>query len=142
MSRQPAVDRAHAVMMVVTGLGIIAYWVAYFAAGAVQTGSDPVYVGFENAFPAADGYMAVCWLLAAGLLWRGRAAAVPLGIAAASAMVFLGLMDTLFNLEHGKYADMTGEMAVETLINVACLTFGPFTMVRLWRSHRRLDALD
>jgi len=52
----------------------------------------------------------------------------------ASAMVFLGLMDTLFNLEHGKYATMTGEMAVETAINVGCLTFGPVTIVRLWRA--------
>jgi len=24
-------------------------------------------------------------------------------------------------------------MAVETVINVVCLTFGPFTMIHLWR---------
>jgi hypothetical protein len=124
--------------MVVMALGIIAYWAAYFGAGAVRTASDPVYVGFENAFPAADGYMAMCWLAAATLLWRGRASAVAVGIAAGSAMVFLGLMDTLFNLEHGKYAAMTAEMAVETAINVVCLTFGPFTMIRLWGLRTRL----
>jgi hypothetical protein len=140
MSRQPAADRTHAAAMVVVALGTIAYWIAYFAAGAVQTASDPVYVGFENAFPAADGYMAACWLAAATLLWRGRAAAIAVGIAAGSAMIFLGLMDTLFNLEHGKYTAMTAEMAVETVINVACLTFGPFTIVRLWRIRDRLDS--
>ena len=140
MPRQPVSDRVHAAAMVVVALGTIAYWTAYFGAGAVQTASDPLYVGFENAFPAADGYMAACWLIAAALLWRGRAAAVAVGIAAGSAMVFLGLMDTLFNLEHGKYGDLTGEMAVETVINVACLTFGPFTMTRLWRIRARLDS--
>lgn len=140
MSRQPAADRVHAGAMVVVALGTIAYWVAYFAVGTVQTASDPVYVGFENSFPAADGYMAACWLAAAALLWRGRATAVPVGIAAGSAMVFLGLMDTLFNLEHGKYAAMTPEMAIETVINVACLSFGPFTMIRLWRIRARLDS--
>ena len=139
MSRQPVSDRIHAAAMVIVALGTIAYWAAYFGADAVQTASDPVYVGFENAFPAADGYMAACWLAAALLLRRGRAAAVPVGIAAGSAMVFLGAMDTLFNLEHGKYADMTPEMAVETVINVVCLTFGPYTMVRLWRARRRLE---
>ena len=125
--------------MVVVACGTIAYWVAYFAAGAVQTASDPVYVGFENAFPAADGYMAACWVVTAVLLLRGRLAAVPFGIAAGSAMVFLGLMDTLFNLEHGKYATMTGEMAVETAINVGCLTFGPVTMIRLWNARERFE---
>ena len=140
MSRQPVSDRIHAAAMVIVALGTISYWVAYFAAGAVQTASDPVYVGFENAFPAADGYMAACWLAAAALLWRGRTAAVAVGIAAGSAMVFLGLMDTLFNLEHGKYAGMTGEMTVETVINVVCLIFGPFTMIRLWRIRDRLDS--
>ena len=55
-------------------------------------------------------------------------------------MVFLGLMDTLFNLEHGKYADITPEMAVETGINAVCLLFGPFTMIRLWRARGRLES--
>jgi hypothetical protein len=142
MSRQPAADHVHAAAMIVMALGTIAYWIGYFVSGTVQTASDPAYLGFENAFPAADAYMAVCWLLAGGLLWRGRAAAVPIGIAAGSAMVFLGLMDALFNLQHGKYAGMTGEMALETAINVVCLTFGPLTMARLWRSRRRLDGLD
>lgn len=54
-------------------------------------------------------------------------------------MVFLGCMDTLYNLEHGEYADMTPEVAVETAINVVCLTFGPFRMWRLWRIRRRLE---
>ena len=82
--------------------------------------------------------MAVAYLVAAHLLVRGRMAAVPIGIAAGSAMVFLGLMDTLYNLEHGQYAIRTPEMATETAINVVCLVFGPWTMVRLWGARRRL----
>ena len=121
-------------------LGTIAYWVAYFDFGAVQTSSDPGYVAFENAFPLADAYLAAAYLVAAHLLVRGRAAAVPVGIAAGSAMVFLGLMDSLYNLEHAQYAARTPEMAIETAINVVCLVFGPWTMVRLWRARRRLEA--
>ncbi|MFN8544629.1 MAG: hypothetical protein U0807_10570 [Candidatus Binatia bacterium] len=134
----PPADRVHAVLMLIAAAGTLAYWLAYVFAGAVQTADDAVYVGFENAFPLADGYMATAYVAAAVLLWRGRALAVPVGIAAGSAMVFLGCMDTLFNLEHAKYADMNAEMAVETGINVVCLTFGPATMVRLWRGRGRL----
>ncbi len=132
-------DRVHAVSMLLAALGTVAYWTAYFAAGAVQTAADPVYVGFENAFPLADGYMAAYFVVAAALLLRGRAAAIPAGITAGGAMIFLGAMDTLFNLEHGKYAAMTPEMAVEAIINVVCLVFGPLTILRLWRARRRLD---
>ena len=133
-------DRVHAALMRVAAVGTIAYWVAYFWFGAVQTGDDPGYVAFENAFPLADAYMAVAYLVAAHFLVRGRVAAVAVGIAAGSAMVFLGLMDTLFNLQHGQYAIRTPEMATEIAINVVCLVFGPWTMVRLWSARRRLAA--
>ena len=140
MSRQPIPtgDRVHAILMLVVAAGTLAYWLAYFFAGAVQTADDAVYTGFENAFPLADAYMAVAYVVAALLLLRGRLLAVPVGIAAGSAMVFLGAMDTLFNLEHGKYADMTPQMAIETVINVVCLAFGAITMARLWRIRSRL----
>jgi hypothetical protein len=130
-------DRVHAIVMLVAALGTLAYWTAYFTAGAVQTSDDAAYVAFENAFPLADAYMATCYVAAAILLLKGRAAAIPIGIAAGSAMVFLGAMDTLFNLEHGKYADMTAEMTVETIINLMCFVLGPVTMIRLWRARSR-----
>lgn len=131
-------DLIHALLMLAAALGTAAYWAVYFGAGAVQTADDPVYLGFERAFPLADAYMAACYVAAALLLLRGRPAAVAFGIAAGSAMVFLGLMDVLYNLEHRKYAAMTPAMVVETLINVACVSLGPFTMARLWRARGRL----
>jgi len=132
-------DRVHAALMLLAALGTVAYWTTWFTTGAVRTADDAAYVAFENAFPLADGYMTLCYVVAAVHLLRGRASAVPVGIAAGSAMVFLGLMDTLFNLEHGKYATMTGEMTVETAINVGCLTFGPVTMIRLWNARGRFE---
>ena len=76
---------------------------------------------------------------------------MPVGLPAASrktadtpvmgAMVYLGGMDVLFNLEHGKYADRGPEMLLEIAINVACLGFGPFTMLRLWGRRTRLGSM-
>jgi hypothetical protein len=136
----PRPDRVHAVLMMLAAAGTVAYWVGYFASGAVRTATDPVYLGFEDAFPLADAYMSAAFVGSAILLLRGRALAVPFGIAAGGAMVFLGCMDVLFNLEHAKYRAMTAEMSIETAINVACFVFGPFTVVRLWRIRGRLAA--
>ncbi len=69
----------------------------------------------------------------------GWATAVVTGIAAGSAMVFLGAMDTLWNIQHGNYRRMTPEMLVESAINVASLVFGPLTMLRLWRRRHAFD---
>lgn len=141
MARPTRADRTHAAAMLFAALVTGAYWVAFFASGAVQTAHDPVYLAFERAFPLADGYMAFCFVVSALLLLRGRLAAVPWGIAAGSAMVYLGGMDVLFNLEHGKYADRGPEMLLEIAINVACLGFGPFTMLRLWGRRTRLGSM-
>jgi len=46
------------------------------------------------------------------------------------------LMDTLFDLENGMYAQLSAEMLAEAGIEIACFTFGPFLMWYLWR-HRK-----
>ncbi|HSL25518.1 MAG TPA: hypothetical protein VLA54_04485 [Acidimicrobiia bacterium] len=139
MTAAPVTDRIHAALMNVVAIATIGYWVEYFTSGRVKSATDPAYVAFENAFPLADGYMAVCFLAAARSLRRQRASAVGWGIAAGSAFVFLGAMDTLYNLQHGKYRERTPEMALEKAINVVSLTFGPLTMWRVWRARSRLQ---
>ncbi len=58
------------------------------------------------------------------------------GLIAGSSFVYLGLLDTLYNLENGKYASIDGAMAVEVIINLFSLSFGPFLIIYVWR-HRR-----
>jgi hypothetical protein len=132
-------DRWHAALMDIAGAVTVAYWIEYFTSGKVRTSPDRAYVEFENAFPLADGYMAACLLAGARLLRRGRPGAVPVGIAAGSAMTYLAGMDILYNLQHGKYRKMSGEMAVETAINLFSVVFGPVTMARMWRARQRFE---
>jgi hypothetical protein len=54
-------------------------------------------------------------------------------------MTYLAGMDILYNLQHGKYRKMSGEMAVETVINLFSVVFGPVTMARMWRARQRLE---
>ncbi len=134
----PASDRATAAVMDVAALVTVGYWVDYFTKGRVRSSDDPAYVAFENAFPLADGYLALCLAAGARALRRQRPSAVAWGIAAGSAMVYLAAMDTLYNLENGKYAERTPEMAVEAGINAATWVLGPYLMRRAWRSRTRL----
>lgn len=115
------------------------YWLLFFTTGQVQSGDDPVYLGFERAFPAADAWLGVAAVACAEGLRRRRPWAVFYGIAAGSAFIYLGLMDTLYNLEHGMYTHRSPEMTAEIAINVTCFLFGPFVMRYVWRHRGWLD---
>jgi hypothetical protein len=116
------------------------YWILYFTNGAVHASNDPVYLGFEAAFPAADAWLAIACIGCAEGLRRRHRWAVLYGIAAGSAFVYLGLMDALYNLEHGMYLHLSREMVAEMVINVTCFTFGPLLMWYVWHHRRWLGA--
>ena len=127
-------DRLHAAWLLIAALATVAYWIVYFSSGATQLRSDAVYLGFESAFPLADGWMALCLTLAAIFLWRGDRRALLWGLCGASAMVFLGCIDLLFNIEQGHFQRaLNPELAAECVIVAFCGLFGPFTIWRLWR---------
>ncbi len=121
----------------VAGMG--GYW-AWFVTSGARASDDQGWVEFEKAFPLADAYLSVVAAAAARQMWRGKPSAVGLGIAAGSATTFLGLMDVLYNLQHGRYSERSPDMALETAVNVAALTLGPITMMRMWRARHRLLA--
>jgi hypothetical protein len=116
------------------------YWTLFFTTGQVQSSQDPMYLGFERAFPAADAWLAAASVACAEGLRRRRSWAVLYGIAAGSAFIYLGLMDTLYNLEHGMYVHVRGEMLPEIAINATCFIFGPLLMWYVWHHRRWLGA--
>jgi hypothetical protein len=134
----PATRTVVVVLLVVTVVGTAAYWIAFFAAGeTLHASATDAYAAFEHAFPVADAWMAACAAAAAIGLARRRAWAVPAGIAAGSALVYLGMMDVTFDVEQGLYGERSGAMAVEIVINVFCLGAGPFLIAWFWRSALR-----
>lgn len=135
-----AADRVNAAATALATSAMIGYWVNFFTTGTVRTSEDPCWEDFERAFPLADAYLAVTTLAAARQMWRGRASAVGLGIAGGSAAVYVGLMDILYNIQHGKYADRTPQMVFEVFFNIAAPTLGVISMVRMWRGRHRLGA--
>ena len=132
----PAGLRAVTVMLWISVAATVLYWTTFFTSGAVRSSSEGGYLAFERAFPAADAWLAIAAAISALMLARRDPRAILWGLIAGSSFVYLGLLDVLYDLENGKYASIDGAMAVEVMINLFSLTFGPFLIIYVWR-HRR-----
>lgn len=120
--------------MLLAAAGTIGYWVAYFTSGATRVRGDAEYLSFEDAFPLADGWMTLCFLLGARGMWRGDPSGVRWGLCGGSAMIFLGCMGLLYDLEHGHFGGpLSAALLAEVVVLTYCFTFGPITLLRLWR---------
>jgi len=117
----------------------ILYWIAFFfIPGSVQASDDPCYIVFELSFPLADGWMALAAFLGGIGLIKRRDWGLLFAFMAAGAAIFLGLMDVLYNLEHGMYTRLSGEMLIEIAINVLLLSLGPVIAAYLWKHRKSL----
>jgi len=126
-------------------LATLAYWVIWFGVDRrwLASADTPAYYAFENAFPAADAWMAVTGALGAIALQRRRASALLWMLLAGSASVYLAGMDVLFDLENGIYhSPDTGGVAVELFINAGCLAGGAAVILFAWNNRRYLFSLE
>lgn len=135
MASESRPPRILAVLLIVTAIVTVAYWVNYFTGGDVKTIDARWYTAFEDSFPVADGWLAATSLLAGIGLWRGAHWGAPMGLLAGSALLYLAAMDITFDVENGMYALLptSAQMQFETLINVWSLVLGVWTVIACWR---------
>jgi len=104
---------------------IALYWCIWFFVDrsilASQT-TDAYYI-FENAFPAADVWLAGTSIAGAIGLLRSKGWGLFATTLASSSSIYLGCMDVLYNLQNGVYA-MSDKGAVVTEIGINSLSFG------------------
>ena len=124
-----------AALLILGAIVTLAYWLNYFLAGDVRVLPDYWYRAFEDSFPVADGWMALCMFAGGTGLWRGSRNGALFGLLAASALIYLAAMDITFNVEHGLYALLpkSGPMLTEAAINATSLGLGLATLVISWR---------
>ena len=146
----PAADRAPSArgraaiiaVMIFAALLTIAYWLIWFGVdrNILASSHAAAYYTFENAFPAADGWLILTLLLGALGLARRRPWGLLWGLLAGGAGVYLGCMDVLFDLENGIYLVPKGgdpsAVVIEATINVLTFALGVIVISYLWR-HRR-----
>ena len=96
----------------------VAYWVAWYAdRSLVASNTRPAYYEFENAFPLADAWLAICCLGGlVGLRARSGLALLWLLMAGGAAVYLFG-MDVLYDLEHGIWW-ASGGGVIELGINI------------------------
>src|SRR3954449_4497029 len=88
------------VLVVVTAIDI-AYWVAWYAdRSLVASNTRSAYYEFENAFPLADSWVALCCVGALVGLRHGSPLALLWLLLAGSAGIYLFCMDVLYDLEN------------------------------------------
>ena len=126
-------DIALAVLLLVTAVVTVAYWVDFFWHGSVNVVEKDWYIRFERAFPVADGFMSASAAVAAIGLLAGAAYGVAWGLVTAGALLFLGLMDVTFNVGNGLSGHLgrSWPMRAELAINVWCIGFGAALLVVL-----------
>jgi hypothetical protein len=122
-------------------VALLAYWFIWFFVNREWLASldTQSYYVFENAFPAADAWLALSCGLGAWTLWKRRPSALFWLIVAGSASVYLGLMDVLFDLENGVYTAPKGDygaVGVEVAINLYSLGVGAWGLWFGWHNRR------
>ena len=126
------------VLLVLVAAVTVAYWVLWFShRSLVASETRPAYVEFENAFPLADGWLALALLASAATLRARRPAAFGWLLAGGGAGLYLFCMDVLYDAEHGIWAKGAGG-AIEAAINVATLAVSLGVLRWTWRRRAAL----
>lgn len=130
--------RVIGILAVVIALDV-AYWVAWYADRAlVASNTRPAYYEFENAFPLADAWLAICCLGALVALRARSGLAVLWLLMAGGAAIYLFGMDVLYDLEHGIWWSSGGGV-IELVINI--LTGGVALVLLRWTWLNRAELL-
>lgn len=135
---------------IVIGLGIFAsvamtaYWTAWFLAPELiqaRALGDPdyaIYVAYEQAFPLPDAFVALATLVGSIGLLRMRDWGLLSMLLGVGGIIFLGLEDLLYDMQHSMFTPLNMESAIELLIVLATLALGPLAATLLWRHRREL----
>jgi hypothetical protein len=113
-----------AVLELLTGIGIILFWIGFFTIGLAPENPPQCYYAYEHSFPLPDGLLAILLLAAGILLLLNNPLGSRLSLVAAGALVFLGLLDFSFNIQNGIYMTSKLDLVLNAFINVWCVGFG------------------
>lgn len=130
-------------VLVVSLLLVLVYWLLWFAArDAIASNNTAPYYQFENAFPLADGWLAVCLLGAWLTLRKHQPSALFWLLTGAGAGVYLFCMDALYDLEHAIWWRSGVGGYIELAINLITLAVSIGLLRWSWQNRAALLAGD
>ncbi|MBN1366069.1 MAG: hypothetical protein JW976_14780 [Syntrophaceae bacterium] len=113
-----------AIFEMLTGLGLILFWIGFFTIGLAPENPPQCYFAYENSFPLPDIILAIALLVSGMLLLRNRKSGKNFSLVCAGGLVFLGLLDFSFNIQNSIYMISTGDLFINAFINIWCVGFG------------------
>lgn len=119
---------------IVTGAGILLFWIAFFTFGMAPENPPAGYFAYEHSFPLPDGLMCILLIVAGILLLKNVKAALVLSLVASGALMFLGVLDFSFNIQNGIYAASTVDLVLNAFINAWCVGFGLFLAINVGKA--------
>lgn len=126
-------NRLFASLQIITSVGLILFWIAFFTVGMAPAEPLACYFAYEHAFPVADGLLAVLLLVSGILLMKDNPAAIKLSLVAAGALIFLGLLDFSFNIQNGVYLASAVDLVINAIANIWCFGFGLVLTIMILR---------
>ncbi len=116
--------KAIAVLQIITGVGILCFWVAFFTVGLAPENPPDGYFAFEHSFPLPDAILCLGLIVAGILLLKENPKGVTVSLVASGGLLFLGVIDFSFNIQNGMYTMGLGESLPNAIINAWCTGFG------------------
>lgn len=130
------VIKAAAIMELALAVGIVSFWIAFFTTDLVSI-DDPhlkeIYLAFESAFPVPDVYLSIVLTIGGIGLLRKRSYGYFFSLMGGASLIFLGLLDISFNIQHGIYLTGVAEGIMNILINLLCFGGGIFLVLIIWK---------
>lgn len=121
-----------AALQLLTAIGLILFWTAFFLIGFENPDYPSYYTKFEHSFPLPDSFLCIVLLIAyvnrSKPIWRHCT------FVAAGAMIFLGLCDFSFNIMNGMYTVGLTDGIMNAFINIWCVGFGLWQIAAAWES--------
>ncbi len=121
---QTRIIKTIAIFELLTGIGLILFWIGFFTMGLAPENPPPCYFAYEHSFPLPDIILAIAMLASGMLLLKNKESGMFLSLVSAGGLIFLGLLDFSFNIQNGIYMASVLDLVLNAFINVWCVGFG------------------
>ncbi|MEW6526041.1 MAG: hypothetical protein AB1444_05150 [Spirochaetota bacterium] len=122
-----------AYLAIVTGIGILLFWIAFFTVGLAPENPPACYFAYEHSFPVPDTVLAISLIIGGMLAIKKGVASLVLLLPASGGLIFLGLLDMAFNWQNGMYTITVMDGVLNAFINIWCVVFGLCAILSLQR---------
>jgi hypothetical protein len=113
-----------AVLELLTGIGIILFWIGFFTIGLAPENPPQCYFAYEHSFPLPDIILSIAILASGILLLKNKESGITLSLVCSGGLMFLGILDFSFNIQNGVYMISTMDLILNAFINIWCVAFG------------------